>query len=268
MPAVEEPEALRYAATTLPRRLVLGGLAAALVLACTSAPRNERTVLAGNPAQTLLLLPLNVTAVMAPELKSASPAVWDELAAYLQDQGKQLKTVNTRVARQIWLGSIRKVRAGEKGAEAGFDDAAVAFVRELARHAEFDTVILPSLFVRQAQIAGRQARWDGVVRPVDFEALGFEAKRIASEASFEGKAPAASLHVVLLDEEGRKLQETLRGLELLVRVRVLELRPDLPPDRRFEYVTRSDLFSDRKAMRADIVEALTPFLPRPRAAAE
>jgi hypothetical protein len=268
MPAVEEPEALRYAAPTLPRRLVVGGLAAALALACTSARRSERTVLAGNPAQALLVLPLNVTAVMAPELESTSPAVWDELTAYLQDLGKQLKTVNPRVARQLWLGSIRKVRAGEKGAEAGFDDAAEAFVRELARHAEFDTVIAPSLFVREAQIAGREARWDGVSRPVGFEAHGLEAKRVVLHSSFEGKAPAASLHVVVLDAEGGKLQETLRGLELLVRVHVLEPRPDLPPDRRFEYVTRTDLFSDRESMRADIAEALAPFLPPLSAAAE
>jgi hypothetical protein len=225
-------------------------------------------VLAGNPAGTLLVLPLNVTSVMASELEETSPAVWDELAAYLQDLGKQLKTVNARVARQLWLGSIRKVRAGEKGAEAGIDDAAGEFVRELARHAEFDVVIAPSLFVREAGIAGREASWDGVSRPVEFKAHALEAKRAALNASFEGKAPAASLHVVVLDAGGEKLQESLRGLELLVRVQVLESRPDLPPDRRFEYAARTDLFSDRKSIRAEIAEALAPFLPPLRAGAE
>jgi len=216
----------------------------------------------------LLVLPLNVTAVMAPELRSASPAVWNELTAYLTDQGKQLKTVNATVARQLWLTSIKKVRAGEKGAQAGFGDAAAVFVRELARHAEFDAVVSPSLFLREAEISGRQARWDGVARPVEFDAHSLEAETVAPGASFEGRAPAASLHVVVLDPEGVTLQERLRGLELLVRVRVRAPRPDLPPDRLVEYVKRTDLFSDRKSLRSDIAEALAPFLPPTRAPAD
>lgn len=268
MPAVEEPEALRCAAPMLPRRLLVAGLAAAVALGCASAPRNERVVLAGNPAQTLLVLPMNVTAVMPPELESLGFLVWDDLTAYLQDLDKQLKTVDPLVARQLWLGSIRKVRAGVKGAQAGFDDAAGEFVRELGRHAEFDTVIAPSLFVREAEIAGRTAHWDGVSRPVEFETDSLEARKAALQASLKGKAPAASLHVVVLDAEGEKLQEKLRGLELLVRIHVLEPLPDLPPDQRFEYVTRTDLFADRESLRADIVEALAPFFPPLRAAAE
>jgi hypothetical protein len=224
-------------------------------------------VLAGNPAQTLLVLPLNVTAVMAPKLRSASPAVWNELTAYLQDQGKQLKTVNAQVARQLWLGSIRKARAGEKGAQAGFGEAAAVFVSELAQHAEFDAVISPSLFVREAEIAGRQASWDGVSRPLEFDAYSLEAKTVGPNASFEGRCPAASLDVVVLDAEGAILQENLRGLQLLVRVRVREPRPDLPPDRLVEYVERPDLFSDRDSLRADIAEALAPYLPPPRTGA-
>lgn len=259
--AVEETEALSCAAPMLPRRLAVGALAAAVVLGCASAPRSERTVLAGNAAQTLLILPLNVIAVMPRELESASPAVWSEFTAYLQDLDKQLKTVDRRVARQLWLATIRKVRAGEKGAAAGLDDALKAFARELARHAEFDAVIAPSLFVRAAEIKGREARWDGVSRPVKFEAESIDARKVALYASLEGKCPAASLHVVVLDAAGEKIQETLRGLELLARVRVLEADPDLPPDQRFEYVMRTDLFSDRESMRADIGEALAPFLP-------
>jgi len=225
-------------------------------------------VLAGNPAKTLLVLPLNVTAVMPPELRSASPAVWNELAAYLQDQGKQLKTVNATVARQLWLESIRKVRAGEKGARAGFGDAAAVFVGELARHAGFDAVISPSLFLREAEISGRQAHWDGVARAVEFDAHSLEAGTVTPNASFEGRAPAVSLHVVVLDPDGATIQERLQGLELLVRVRVRAPRPDLPPDRLVEFVPRTDLFSDREALRSAIAEALAPFLPPSRARAD
>ena len=40
-------------------------------------------MLAGNWVQTLVILPLNVPAVMPPELEAASPVVWQELERYL-----------------------------------------------------------------------------------------------------------------------------------------------------------------------------------------
>jgi hypothetical protein len=242
-----------------------GFLAAALALAhllgCASAPRKEKSVLAGGAAQNLLILPLNVTAIMPPELEALSSFVWTELEIYLREHGKQLKTASFRDARRLWLGSIRQARAGEKGARAGFDDAARLLVLELAKHAEFDTVIVPSLFVRKARISGSSATWDGVERPLEFEESGREARNILANAPFVGAAPAASLHAVVLDAKGNKLQEGKGGLELLVRVRVLGRLGSPTPEPTLEFATRTDLFANREHVREGIAKALAPFLP-------
>ncbi len=241
-------------------RATWAALALAHALGCASSPPSERTVLAGNWAQTLLILPLNVPAVMPRELEPARPLVWQELEIYLRAQGKELKTVAFPVARQLWLDAIRRVRAAGKGAKVGFDAAAQALVLELARHADFDGVIVPSLFVREARIEGQSARWDGVERPVEFEIHRRAAAEAAAPPPVEGLAPAASLHAVVLDAEGNKLQEALRGLDLLVGVRVRE--PSSGAEQSFEFATRPDPLSNRAHVRDGIAEALAPFLPR------
>jgi hypothetical protein len=245
---------------SLTRRSFAVGLVVAHLIGCASVPRNERTVLAGGPDPTLLILPFNVAAVMPSELDPASPIVWKELKLYLRAHGKRLKTVSFRDARRFWLSSIRQVRAGEKGARAGYDDAARVLVLELAKHAEFDTLIAPSLFIRNAPITERIAAWDGVERPVEVEENDPGAGSIPADAPLSGLAPAASLHAVVLDANGDKLQEAQGGLELLVRVRVLG--GDAPGSQpTFEFAARSDLFANREHVREGIAEALAPFLP-------
>jgi hypothetical protein len=215
-------------------------------------------VLLGAESQMLLILPLNVAAVMPPELEHFSPIVWKELELYLRAQGKELKTISRQAARQLWVRSIRQVRSGEKGARAGYDDAARILALELRSQTGFDAMLAPSLFVREAPISNRSARWDGVERELEFEARGLEARRLAA-APLEGAAPAASLHVAVFDAKGEKLHEAQGGLELLVRVRVARSNPAGQPN--FQFTARTDLFADRKHLREGIAAAFAPFLP-------
>ncbi len=239
-------------------RFLAAAIALAYLLGCASEPRRERSVLLGSENRVFLILPLNVAAVMPPELESFSPIIWKELELYLRAQGKQLKTISRQAARNLWVRTIRQVRAGEKGARAGYDDAARALALELRNHAEFDAMIAPSLFVREARISNRSARWDGVERELDFEARGLEARRLAATL-LEGTAPAASIHVAVFDAKGQKLHEARGGLELLVRVRVVGNNPAGRPT--FQFATRTDLFGNREHVREGITEAFAPFLP-------
>lgn len=227
-----------------------------LLLGCESAPKGQRTVLAGSVAQNLLILPLNVAVVMPSELTSTSHVVWEELGDYLGEEGRELKTVAFEAARQLWIASVREVRA--ENAESGYDEASRALVRRLAAHAEFDTVVAPSLFVQEARISGRTAQWDQVERPVRFEGGGARADRaLADQVEMNGAAPAASLHAVVLDAEGNKIQESQAGLELLVFVRVEQNAGGEPI---FEFDARPDLFENREHVREGIEKALSPFL--------
>ena len=239
-----------------------GGLAVACLLACASPPdEGQRSILEENLAQSLLILPLNVTAPMPDELEALSPLVWTELERYLRAHGKDLKTVNPADAQRLWLASIRRARGEEQAARPDFDDAARLLAIELARHADFDAIIVPSLFVRPAPILGRRAEWDGVERDVEFEVHGFEARSIVAGVPLEGTAPAASLHAVVLNAQGERLQEGRGGLELLVRVEVRTSDDGSARQPRFEFATRTDLFSSREHLREGIAEALKPFLP-------
>ncbi len=255
-------DALAVATFEPPARRALRFLAAAIALAtllgCASAPRRVRTVLLGKENRVFLILPLNVAAVMPPELESFSPIIWKELELYLRAQGKQLKTISRQAARNLWVRSIPQVRAGEKGARAGYDDAARALALELQEHAEFDAMIAPSLFVREALISNRSARWDSVERKLDFEARSLAARSLADKP-LEGAAPAASIHVAVFDAKGEKLHEAQGGLELLVRVRVTGNNPAHRPT--FQFATRTDLFVNREHVREGIAAAFAPFLP-------
>jgi catechol 2,3-dioxygenase-like lactoylglutathione lyase family enzyme len=242
---------------------LVAALVAAPLLGCANAPRKERSVLAGNPARNLLILPLNVAAVMPTELEVARPIVWEELEIYLRAQGKELKTLSFEAARRLWVASIQEARAAD--ARAGYDDAARVLVGKLSHYAAFDAVIAPSLYVRKARIAGRSASWDGVERPLEIESP----ERLPLDFPLDGVAPAASLHAVVLDPQGNKLQEETVGLELLVGVRVVRKRgwsTDAAPSAErasLEFTPRTDAFASREHLQEGIARALAGFLPPP-----
>jgi hypothetical protein len=248
-----------------------GAALALLALAgCTSPPPSEPTVLLGSESEVFLVLPLNVALVMPTELENSSAILWRELELYLREQGKELKTVSRQVARNLWVRSIQAARAGPQGARAGYDDAARALAIELRKHAEFDAMIAPSLFVREARIENQTASWDAVVRPLEFE---FEEQRLGARTTvtnrpLEGVAPGASLHVAVFDAEGVKLHAGEGGLDLLVRVTVRRKRPwseddgnALAAEPVFDFAPRPDPFGDRAHLREGFNAAFAPFLP-------
>jgi hypothetical protein len=238
-------------------------LAAASLLACASAnaPTKSRSVLAGNAARNVLILPLNTTSIQSPELAELSDLVWSEIETYLRAGSRQLQSASMRDARSLWLSSIKQARSGANNARAGFDEAAPLLARELAKHADFDALIIPSLFVREAPISGKAASWDGVERLLEFERNGRSTEGLYVDDEYVGNAPAASLHVVILDADGVELQESVGGLELLIRVRAKKV---LGPAKRpvLEFAPYTGPFTNAEHIREGITEALAPlFLP-------
>jgi hypothetical protein len=228
------------------------------LLGCASeSPRPERTVLLGSPEQTYLILPLNLAAPMPSEVEPFSAVVWQELEQYLRAHDKQLKTVDPDTAKRLWVKSVQKVKVGEKGSRAGFADAAALLAVELHKSAEFGAMIAPSIFIREAEISQRSARWDGVERAVEIDESSARDPRVA-ETPFEGVAPAASIHIAVFDARGAKLHEGKGGLELVVRVRLTgEDSAGLPT---FKFTPRSPLFENREQVIEGITVAFAPFL--------
>jgi len=227
----------------------------AFLLACASKPKG-RTILAGGTSVNLLVLPLNVTRPLPQELERLSSLVWVELEVYLGTGGKRLKTVAISDARTLWLDSVQKTRSG--GTRADFDDAVRALVLDLTQYAEFDTVIMPSLFVREAPIAGDKVTWDGVERSLEFRRGGREVESSEVDTSFVGVAPVASLRIVVLNVGGEQIQDATGGLEPLVFVRVKETGSGL------KFAPRKRLDQNPENVREGIAEALSPYFLPPR----
>lgn len=209
--------------------------------------------------ERIVILPLNVATPMPAELKSASPQVWSALEVYLRAHGAALKTVSYPTARGLWLASVRDAQADPKRKDPGFDDAARLLVGKLKQHADFDALIVPSLYVQRAILSGTTATWDGSERTLAIETQRGEGP-VPSDAAIEGAVPAVSLHAVVFNAEGAKLQEGRAGLALLVRARIS--RPSAPNEAPvFSFVALRDPFEDRAFLMQETAKTLAPFVP-------
>jgi hypothetical protein len=242
-------------------RVASTALAVVALLACETRPHNPAAALAGASAQSIMLLPLNVAMTLPPELEGPSDLVWKGLERYLEDHGKRIQTVRFGDARRLWLDDIRQFRAAGRAADASFDDIAQMLVLELGRHAEFDAVIVPSLFIQQARLHGKTAFWDGVERRVEIDGDVRQIGSIYASTSLVGDTPGASLHVVILDASGGKLHEAQAGLELIDRMAVTGKDGDPMGKRGVVWGRRPNLFDDEANVREGVAKALDPFLP-------
>jgi hypothetical protein len=244
-----------------PRLRRIGAALVALpALSCASDHRGTH-VLAKVP-ERVVILPFNVVNAMPAELKDSSPAVWNALESYLRSQGSQLKTLAFPTARGLWLASVRDAQAEPREARRALDVAiGRSFVAKLKPYAEFDAVIFPSLFIQRAMLSGTKATWDGAEETIAVDAGIFDA-RLPADAPIEGAAPAASLHVVIFDAAGEKIQESQTGLALLVRARISHGDDPLAAPG-LSFVPRKDPFGDAAVLRTAVARVLAPFVPSP-----
>jgi hypothetical protein len=84
---------------------------------------------------------------------------------------------------------------------------------------------------------------------------------MVTSSSLRGNTPGASLHVVILDDTGKKLVEAQGGLELVLRLVVIGEEGAATPELRIAWEPRPDLFGDDANVREGISKALAPLLP-------
>jgi len=236
-------------------------LLAVQAIACAGGDQRGTTVLAKIP-ERVVILPFNVANAMPAELKAHSPAVWTALETYLRSQGSQLKTLAFPTARALWTASVKEAQAEPNETRRG-SAVGRAFVAKLKPYAEFDAVIFPSLFIQRAALSGTKATWDGTEQTLEIDA-GVRGAQIPADAAIEGAAPAASLHVVVLDAQGEQLQESQAGIALLVSARVSHADDLSAAD--FSFVPRKEPFGDPAVLRDAVARALAPFIPAPGSA--
>jgi len=245
------------------RPILAAVLAGAALVACAQGSRvaalaEADVAAAGRAAPVLMVLPLNVTVEMPEELQGPSLAVWAELENYLRDHDKQLKTVSYQDARRLWLLSVERAHRSDRHT-ADFATAAGLLAVELRRHAEFDAMIAPSVFIQEASMLGTRAIWDGVDRPVEIRREHRKIGRRTLHAS--RTARAASIHVAVFASNGRLLHQGQGGLDLLVRAQLDEdLTEDLLTSKFWYFEARPEFFADPELLREGVAKALEPFV--------
>jgi hypothetical protein len=209
-----------------------GLAAAAAVLLLTGGcrspqPRVVELDRGGTGTLRVVVAPLNLPFQLALDLEDAVDPVTQELIRYLQEHDARVSVIFSPDAWALWRDSTAAVQ--KKGPEPP-DVATVAsvFSRALAKEADFDLLVFPSLVYRDARVMGRHAHWDGVRRRIRFQIpSGVPIGRAQSipdplastdlgpAPEYRGQITGLSLHALVFTPEGRGVFQGFGGLDLV-----------------------------------------------------
>ena len=186
-------------------------IALALALACARFSPAEAPM-AQLDGASVLVMPFNLAIRRAPELDRASTEVGAEFVEVLLGRGAEVSVLAPEDALELWGEAFEAV-----GPNAGLEATTQRFVALLAEEAEFDLLVMPSLVVRGATVAGEQASWDGVRRdlPMNRRVIDTPELEQVRVRGLTGTVVAASLHLVALQLDGMVVFEGLAGLDVL-----------------------------------------------------
>ena len=110
----------------------------------------------------------------------------------------------------------------------------------------------------------RKASWDGVERKIHVVNMPHMAagrtdnmmQKVMVGVGMDGSALVSSLHVAVLDRDGRQVFEGRGGLDLVQEIEVVPVDHSY----RIKLNPRGDLFQDRTFVREGIELAFTPYL--------
>jgi hypothetical protein len=258
--------------------LLLFAALAVLAAGCSSRPRPRPLEFGrGTPgAVRVVVAPLNLTVQLAPDLEDAVDPVSAEVIRYLQFHGARVAVIWPSDAWDLWRDAAAAVQA--KGGDApALAQVAAVFSHALARHADYDLVVFPSLVYRDARVTGRFAHWDGVRRRIRFRARSGapvgraqpipdpidSTDRSAAGAvvpEWRGRITGLSLHALVFTPEGRGVFQGVGGLDLVHdAVREREGSPEPPV-----LHLHANLLENIEHVREGIALALDPYLAKNR----
>jgi len=235
-------------------RMKLFGLALALMLsACASAPRQAApdTFVSPNFAQPkpnslIVLLPPGVE---AEDLRAGATILMNALHQRLTAAGYRVVALDKGSHDAIWAQEVEAV--------GGIYDPSNGAVRpreiiqavgHLVQRVTSETggamVIVPRLQLREAEVSGMSALWDGQQRRVPTFGTG------GDTLSHSGSTLGLSVGLEMYATSGEKVMSTYGGALLPYRVNARSAKNEV----------RADLFADESEVADGVVIALAPFL--------
>ncbi|MBK7951890.1 MAG: hypothetical protein IPK00_24845 [Deltaproteobacteria bacterium] len=215
--------------------------------------------LAGTNAKVVVVAPLNVASALPIEIEGSSEIVATTLVAYLEEHGKTVRKLGFRGGRDLWVAATRQV--DQSGQRKTFENAASVYAREIAKHVEYDVLIVPTLYIQNAQVRSRFVRWDGTRELVRIEGRRVLSKRRTIFDSMHAGMRAASMMAAVFAADGTVLQTGNRGLQAIEHVQLSDGKGVDRDESFFSIEPNSPPLDDPVKIRAGIAAALSPFLP-------
>jgi hypothetical protein len=200
-------------------------------------------------AKTIVVAPFNIVSSLPPELEGSTKMVSSALVDHIEAHGKTVRVIDFRSGRKLWVDSMKEVR--ESGAKRNFENAARVYARRIGEQIEFDALIVPSIFIQNAQSRSGWAYWDNAKKKIKITGDSPKGGVLALGSHY---FKAASAFVYVLDREGGAIQSSRYGLELLQHV-------NFKSTDEFFIVDNVPLMKNGEDMRDGIAKALSPFLP-------
>lgn len=225
-----------------------------------AASRNHLYRRSGAEFERALVLPLNLVVAMPEEVADAARRVDAVLLGYLAERGKAVETIGFVEASTAWRESEAECRSqGEKRCDR-FAGVARVLAQRLRRDHDYQTLIIPYLYLRSARNNASVAAWDGVKRPVEKSGQGFGPD--GPLRLVRGQVRAASLKVFAFSGDGEKVFEGVGGLDLVDRIDgYSEYEP-------YTIEVRENALADSASVREGVELALDPLVPRSAEARE
>jgi hypothetical protein len=241
------------------------GLAATAALGCALFSTPHNTLAPGNEGapgvKRLLVCAPNTVIALPPELQGATRALHEQIDAYLHFHERETQWLDLYDSKQAW----EKAISAAKG-KGPIEQAPVFFAAELAKHYEFDAIVMPSVFLHKTRATDGSAGWDGVQRRMEIlnpparprgggRNTRAEGVRLGG---ISGDVLVTSVHVLVFSRTGERIFEGRGGIGFahdvdmspLAKTGTFALRP-------------RDITGDVDALREGIAIAFDPYLPPP-----
>jgi hypothetical protein len=207
-------------------------------------------------ATTIVVAPFNIALPLPDELESSTQLVSDALVEHLEDQGKEAHLVEIDSGKTLWFESTREVISS--GGPRNFETAVRVFARKARQGIDFDAIILPALYIQNANTNFEVAIWDSANQRVEYRGRSRQEIEMPPPMTI----PAASLLVYVLDAEGNVIHSKRTGLELIQHMEIHIEKKQGYDNRTWTLKDDDPPIENEVRVRAAVAHALYPYLPK------
>lgn len=237
-------------------------MAPLLAVGCTAPPVNTiQPGYEGAPGvQQFLVCAPNIVLSLPAVLQASTTPLRREISDYLRRHGRSVEQVNLYDGKLVWNRAM--ARAKKQG---DLSRTPALFAADLAKHFEFQAIVMPSILLHKTRVVSNSGTWDGVRRQMRIVHVPHGVSSARGEDTLAdgiaqggvtGEVAVTSLHVLVFSPKGEQVFEGQGGLEFVHELDMSRASRDFE----FDYRIRGDLLEDHEVLREGIEIAFDPYL--------